>query len=62
MSDEKCCLLIQGVASLLLYYFKSYCEPMRSLVNWCSSKSEVRVGYEVIVSYFFGGGGGFGQN
>ena len=57
MSDEKCCLLIQGVESLLLYYFKSYFEPVRSLVNWCSGKSDRGVGYKVIVSYFFWGGG-----
>ena len=32
--------LLQRVASLFLYYFKSYCEPKKSLFYWCSNKYE----------------------
>ena len=31
---------LQKVASLFLYYFKSYCQPMMSLFNRSSKKSE----------------------
>ena len=48
--------VLQSVASFFLYYFKSNCEPKRSLLHWSSNKSE-RGFFWFVVVIFLGDGG-----